>query len=117
MVQYSIGIIFSYFITWGLKTILLVPRPFINENILPIIDKSQDLYNSFPSGHTTLAFALSTNIFLYNKKIGYFAFIVAGLISISRIIVGVHYPLDIIMGIIIGITFPIILYKIIHNDK
>lgn len=61
-------------------------------------------YRSFPSGHTATAFWLAGNIaFSFrNRNISIIALIVAALIGFSRIAVGVHWPLDVTTGAIIG---------------
>ena len=78
-------------------------RPFsgsdLNVNLL--IDKLDQ--PGFPSGHTVLFFSLSAVVFAYNKKAGTGFFIASLLMSLSRIFVGVHWPLDILAGILVGI--------------
>lgn len=77
------------------------PRPFV---ALPEVH--QLLINpewSFPSGHATFFFALSTAVYLYNKKWGIGFFIATLFITIGRVVAGVHYPSDIIGGALIGI--------------
>ena len=59
---------------------------------------------SFPSGHATFFFALATAIYLYNKKWGVWFFAATILITVSRVIAGIHYPSDIIAGALIGIV-------------
>ena len=76
------------------------PRPFV---VLPNVHQLlTDNSWSFPSGHATFFFALATAVYLYNKQWGIGFFIVATLISVTRVIAGVHYPSDIIGGAIIG---------------
>ncbi len=76
------------------------PRPFAVHEVLKLIDKSADA--SFPSGHTVLSFALAFSIYFYNKKLGVVFFVLAALVGLGRIYVGVHYPLDVLGGILIG---------------
>ena len=60
---------------------------------------------SFPSGHSFSSFNVATSLTLYNKKLGYIAYPLAILIAFSRIFVGAHYLSDILVGLILGVTF------------
>lgn len=82
---------------------LFVPRerPFVGNNVTLLFNHPAT--NSFPSGHAAFFFGLSTVIFLYNKKAGILFFFASFLISISRVISGVHWPSDIIAGAAVGI--------------
>ncbi|WP_320174287.1 phosphatase PAP2 family protein [Maridesulfovibrio sp.] len=62
------------------------------------------LQNSFPSGHTLRIFSLTTTIALVLPRKKYIPIILAVLIGISRVVVGKHYPSDVIFGCFIGIT-------------
>ncbi len=74
-------------------------RPFIVYNFTPLI---YDYANSFPSGHAAFFFALAAAIFLFHKKWGIAYFLAAVIIVLSRIMAGVHWPSDILGGIIVG---------------
>lgn len=82
-----------------LKQILARPRP--TELLDAIVVSSAHGY-SFPSGHATMAFALATVLSAKEPKWRWWFFILAVLISLSRIYMGVHYPLDVIGGAMIG---------------
>ena len=59
---------------------------------------------SFPSGHTTAAFAAMTALFLTgNKRISWTAFIFAFLMGVARIYLVVHFASDVVAGVIVGI--------------
>ena len=91
------------------------PRPFI---ALP--DAHQlftDSAWSFPSGHATFFFALSTAVYLYNKKWGIWFFGATILITVSRVIAGVHYPSDILGGALIGVVVAYCLWRTSLLDK
>jgi undecaprenyl-diphosphatase len=57
---------------------------------------------SFPSRHAVFAFLLATFIFGFNKKAGWWLFVLAVLVCFGRVLVGVHYPLDVFVGAIFG---------------
>jgi len=86
----------------GLKTFVYRDRPFTT---YPFIEKlSEGGGSSFPSGHTLEAFAIATalSLLFVKKKIVIPVILWAMLVAYSRMALGVHYPSDILAGIIIG---------------
>ncbi len=67
---------------------------------------------SFPSGHTLASFEGAVSIFLWHRKSGIAALILAALIAFSRLYLMVHYPIDVIVGAILGSAFAYAAYKI-----
>ena len=67
---------------------------------------------AFPSGHASFFFALSTGVYLYNKKLGIFFYAVSLLMGVARIFVGVHWPSDILGGAFLGTIVGIVVKKI-----
>ena len=63
---------------------------------------------SFPSGHTSSAFAACAAILFLNKKIGIPAIVFAAIMGFSRIYVEVHYCTDVIGGAVVGIIYAVI---------
>jgi len=86
-------------------------RPFAAYQVNQLVSDSNW---SFPSGHAAFFFAMAAAIYLYNKKWGVGFFIAAILISASRVIAGVHYPSDILGGMIIGMLSA---YTVFHLVK
>lgn len=65
-------------------------------------------YHSFPSGHTTTAFASATVVTFVCPPAGLIAFPVAGSISWSRMQLNRHHPADIIGGIGLGVAWGVL---------
>ncbi len=77
------------------------PRPFLTYDVHQLIAEHSQ---SFPSGHALFLSAFSTVVFMHNKKLGLLLFDLTTLVSIARIMGGVHYPSDILAGTLIGIV-------------
>ena len=69
---------------------------------------------SFPSGHTSAAFAAALAIFMWYKKEGGFAIVIAALIAISRLYLTVHYPTDVLAGALVGTFSALAALKLEH---
>lgn len=59
---------------------------------------------SFPSGHSASSFTAASILFYFNRKIGIVALALATLIAFSRMYLFVHFPTDVLAGIIWGIA-------------
>ena len=69
---------------------------------------------SFPSGHSSSSFTAASILFYFNKKIGVLALILAGIIAFSRMYLFVHFPTDVLTGIvwgIIGAAIVLLIYR------
>ncbi len=88
-------------VTW-IKWYFAIPRPFLQ---FPEVVKlfSYGGFDSFPSGHAALSAALATVGYIYNKRFGVILYICALLVGISRVVAGVHFPFDIVVGYMLGI--------------
>ena len=101
-------IVGALFTNLWLKVVVARPRPYSDETsimhqIWLTMGQHTESDKSFPSGHTTSAFACMTPLFFAKKKpVAIGAFVFALLMGISRIYIAVHYPTDVIAGIIVG---------------
>lgn len=70
-------------------------------------------WSSFPSDHAVLFFSLATGIFLISKKWGIFSYSYTFIIiCFPRIYLGLHYPSDILAGMIVGIFITFVIFKL-----
>ncbi|PGW35615.1 undecaprenyl-diphosphatase [Bacillus cereus] len=70
------------------------PRPFITHHVNQLVPHAAD--SSFVSDHSVLVFSIAFVFILREEKLKYIALIWAILVGVSRMYVGVHYPLDIL---------------------
>lgn len=88
------------------------PRPLATLEIVPLLIENS---NSFPSGHAAFFFALATAIFYYNKRLGWWFFGFAAINGLARVMAGVHWPLDIFGGAIVGITSGLLVHELLKK--
>jgi undecaprenyl-diphosphatase len=75
-----------------------------------LIARSQDF--SFPSDHAAGAFALAFGIWLYDRALGRALLILAAILALARVVVGTHYPGDVLAGALIGAAASGVLFAV-----
>jgi membrane-associated phospholipid phosphatase len=101
-IEISASIVINLGATYVLKNTINRDRPFIT---YPDITKKSDGGSpSFPSGHTSMAFATATSLSLCYPKwyVIVPSYLWAGTVGYSRMYLGVHYPSDVLAGAILG---------------
>lgn len=91
------------------------PRPFITYQFLPLSLEENNA--SFPSRHATIMAIFAFASTYYKHQWSLFIVILMALVGVSRIYVGVHYPLDIMGGILTGLLSVIIARQVITYLK
>ena len=88
-----------------LKPLVNRTRPWVVIEGLKVLVDSGAGDPSFPSGHSTAAFAFAGAILFSRVKMKWksIALVIAALMGISRLYVGVHYPTDVLAGVAIGL--------------
>jgi len=93
-----------------LKKLLSRERPYnILKNINTFGIKLKDY--SFPSGHTTASFSMATVLSYYMPQLMIAFVFVALIVGISRIYLAVHYPSDVLVGIVLGTVSSIVTHS------
>jgi len=100
-------------VNFGLKPFITRCRPCWLEPSVKLLTGLPSSY-SFPSGHTNYFFAMATAAFLRNKKIGIPCLAVASLVAFSRLYLFVHWPTDVLGGMVTGLFGAVISYGIIE---
>ena len=94
-----------------LKNLVARPRPFEFQPLLDLIVAAPHDF-SFPSGHTTASFAAATVLMLSGWKAAPVAVLVAVLIAFSRLYLNVHFPTDVLAGVLTGVALGFVTTKL-----
>ena len=94
------AVFFCIFFFLYIKSFVSRTRPYKKHDKIPIMYPPDK--HSFPSGHTMVAFAIAFCMGSYSPHSALLFYPIASLIAFSRVYVGLHYPLDVICGIIFG---------------
>lgn len=121
---FAISGVLTLLFTHLLKKIIFkgVPRPvkLIGEEGLYLVEGVKiAMINSFPSGHTTTAFAIFTVLILYHSKkpIQYIWLLFAILAGLSRVYLSQHFLIDVFAGSVLGILIGFISMMILFPEK
>lgn len=93
-----------------LKVIVARPRP---ADVIPQLETLRLAAGgfSFPSAHATRSFAAAGVLSSYFRRGRWSLWLLAALIALSRVVVGVHYPLDVVFGALLGMAIAWLLLR------
>ena len=96
------GILAGAMFTYPLKFIIDRTRPYnVIESTRLLTQPESD--PSFPSAHAEMSFLAATIVSRYHPEYGKYLYSFSFIVSLSRIYVGVHYPIDVVGGVLIGV--------------
>lgn len=107
-----LGCFIALFLARVINNVIFHPRPIAMASlhfqpllgIKPIEEQAKFFQHSFPSDHATLFFSLATAIYLLSRRAGIAALIyVSIVICLPRMFLGLHFPIDILGGTLLGV--------------
>lgn len=112
----SLSVIVAFLINQLIGLFYFRPRPFVTHlNVHQLVNPLGQ--KSFPSDHTTVAFVLAMAVYSHHKPLGRVLIFLAMLVGFGRIAAGVHYPLDVLGGAIMGIIVALVIYYLLGFKK
>lgn len=113
-----LAVVIAYFASVVLKNYFQIGRPvLLNFDLHPLLHLTN---YGFPSSHAAVYSALAASLFLTNERAGAFATLLVLILGTARIFAGVHTPLDIIGGYLLGVLAAIVIdfvAQVINNGK
>ncbi|MGN0706474.1 MAG: phosphatase PAP2 family protein [Faecalibacterium sp.] len=94
---------FQVLCNWGIKPLFARPRPCdLNAAVALLVERPHG--HSFPSGHTASSFACAAALWSQHSRLRIPALIFAAVMGISRLYLYVHFPTDVLGGMLLGLA-------------
>lgn len=86
-------------------------RPYdMHASIVPLLPRSAD--PSFPSDHATAALAIAFGVFFVSRRAGWFFLAFACLVSVSRVLAGMHHPTDVLASFVVALAAGLLMARV-----
>jgi undecaprenyl-diphosphatase len=87
------------------------PRPYESHPAAHVwVARSHD--PSFPSDHASAAFGIAFAVFFFDRVVGTLFIVAATLIAAGRVLVGAHYPADVLAGCAVGLACAVMVVRL-----
>jgi undecaprenyl-diphosphatase len=118
LIQIVAAVCIAYVVSQGIGAVAFRQRPFVRDaGVHPLITISAAL-KSFPSDHTTIAFAIVGALFVRLHRRARIGFcLAAALVGIGRVFAGVHYPTDVLGGAVLAALVAWVVYRTFPPGK
>lgn len=110
----SLSILLTMLLNYVLGFLKFRSRPFVSLHTGRLVNPFSE--KSFPSDHAAVAFAIALAVFLYDKKLGIVLMFLSVLVGLGRIYAGVHYPLDVVGGILVGAISAVFMKLVVFRN-
>lgn len=111
----ALALLTTWLVVAALKYLTGRPRPpmFLDHGLYGFLFPAGAAeFRSFPSGHSACAFAVAVTLGRYLRPARHALFAVAGLIALSRMVLGIHYLSDVVAGAYLGVMIPIFVSRL-----
>ncbi len=110
LISYALVFLVGQF---ALKDLVARARPcHIDETVALLVERPDSF--SFPSTHTAWAFAAAASVFAWHKKSGLLVGLAALIVAFGRLYLFVHFPTDVLAGIVLGVLAAILAWLIVR---
>ena len=111
-----IAVAFADWSAMGIKALVDRDRPPLDyaepKTLVPVPHDA-----SFPSGHAATSFSAATMLSFAFPRLAPALFVLAAAVAFSRVYVGVHYPLDVIGGAVLGVLVAVALRSAVRVGR
>lgn len=101
ILKIGVSLLIATFLDLLINMVFPTPRPFAAENLVPLVPHAAD--SSFPSGHTVISAIFATFVWYLRKDLGIVFFILVILVGFGRVEALLHYPIDVLGGLVLGV--------------